>query len=592
MTDFKFDSHTASAVVSAVLSLSQGVASLKTFVANLRGADGCGNFASGTVIQSSLQNLGDTANQMSVRLMEAINKYKQTVIDAGGLITEQEAENYRRIAKSDSGPTGGSWFDNLADGVVHPSAPMPVTIPSGPSPLDSLPLLNSNVGTSAIPPAAPDAAGKFPCPAAPEVVIGLTLDTCVSSLTSAQAGVLNMLGQQWQQLGADLSSAVTTFHNMVEARRQTNTWTGTSGPAVYNAATELTTTAVQISAQANANGAAVLSWATSLGDTKSAIDEIASSRTSTLASAPPESRVSVQNYSDMAARLKIAGTYNPAVTAIATGLSNLTDPSSPVAGVPLVIGGPPGPGSGGPGSGGSGASRATSGGGGGGGSTGGSASTASANKSATDAAKSLTRQGSGDPAAAASNASKNAAAQSGQGNPASAAQSAMSKAGDTAKGLGGKSGASPLTRSAGLGSMADAEKSAAAKAASALSKGGGAGGGGASGGGGIGKMGGAGIAAAEGSLSARSAAGLSAAERAMAAPQAAPATGRAGMGSGAPMGGARGGQGSENEKEHKSARYLISEENGEEIAGELPDTAPPVLGGLNLDTTDNPDTTR
>ena len=78
----------------------------------------------------------------------------------------------------------------------------------------------------------------------------------------------------------------------------------------------------------------------------------------------------------------------------------------------------------------------------------------------------------------------------------------------------------------------------------------------------------------------------------MAAPQAAPAAGRAGMGSGAPMGGARGGQGSENEKEHKSARYLISEENGEEIAGELPDTAPPVLGGLNLDTTDNPDTTR
>ena len=45
----------------------------------------------------------------------------------------------------------------------------------------------------------------------------------------------------------------------------------------------------------------------------------------------------------------------------------------------------------------------------------------------------------------------------------------------------------------------------------------------------------------------------------------------------------------EEDKEHRAAKYLKHAENGEEIAGDLPDTAPPVLGGLNLDTTDDTD---
>ncbi|MCP2192725.1 hypothetical protein LX14_000415 [Williamsia deligens] len=54
--------------------------------------------------------------------------------------------------------------------------------------------------------------------------------------------------------------------------------------------------------------------------------------------------------------------------------------------------------------------------------------------------------------------------------------------------------------------------------------------------------------------------------------------------------GARGaGAKGEEGKEHRAAKYLKHTENGEEIAGDLPDTAPPVLGGLNLDTTDDTD---
>ena len=57
--------------------------------------------------------------------------------------------------------------------------------------------------------------------------------------------------------------------------------------------------------------------------------------------------------------------------------------------------------------------------------------------------------------------------------------------------------------------------------------------------------------------------------------------------SAAPMGARGGAAGGESEGKHKTARYLRSTENGEEIVGELGETAPPVVGGLNLDTSDD-----
>ncbi|WP_051898695.1 hypothetical protein [Sciscionella sediminilitoris] len=58
------------------------------------------------------------------------------------------------------------------------------------------------------------------------------------------------------------------------------------------------------------------------------------------------------------------------------------------------------------------------------------------------------------------------------------------------------------------------------------------------------------------------------------APRGGAGSGRGGM----PMGGAgRGGKGGE-DQEHETASYLVSEEHGDQIVGELPPTVPPVLG--------------
>ncbi|MGH3625538.1 MAG: PPE domain-containing protein, partial [Sciscionella sp.] len=53
------------------------------------------------------------------------------------------------------------------------------------------------------------------------------------------------------------------------------------------------------------------------------------------------------------------------------------------------------------------------------------------------------------------------------------------------------------------------------------------------------------------------------------------ATGRTGPG-GMPLGG-RGGKGGDDE-EHQLASYLVTEDNGSEIVGDVPMTAPPVIG--------------
>ncbi|WP_156377935.1 hypothetical protein [Williamsia sp. Leaf354] len=540
-------------------------------------------------MQTALTDLGVAANQMATRLEAALHEYNQAVISAGNLISEQEAANTAAIGKAGEGDSSGlpDWLAGAGNMLSGNTARVP--IPNGPNVND---IITSGM-TSGLPPVPggnPTAVGTFPCAAGPEPSAGLTLDACRDHLSSADQTILQTLSDQWKELSSGLENSVTVFHRIVQSNMQNGGWTGSSGPAVGAAAHRLVTTSAEISAQAAMNAGAILAWGGGLGATKSGIDGLSSTRSTAMATAPLESKAAVQNSYDSLARMQMDATYNPAVTAIAHGLSNLSDPGSPTSGVPITLfqtlnstgstgsssvgtGGTTGSGSSGP-SGGAG--------GGGGGST-------SAGKATTDAAQGLTRQGTGDPVAA---ATKNAAGQAGQNNPASAAQSAMSKAGDATKSLGSKSGgASPLTRSAGLGGLSDAERSAAGKAA-ALAKGGGGAGGGAGGGGGgkIGGIGGAGAAAPEGSLSARSTgSALTAAERALAGQQGATAARPAGGMS--PGMGARGaGSKGEDDKEHKAARYLVTTENGEEIAGDLPDTAPPVLGGLNLDTTD--DTTR
>ncbi|MFD0926498.1 hypothetical protein [Williamsia deligens] len=513
-----------------------------------------------------------------------MDEYLQSVVAAGGLISQQEAENQKQIAKAGAGDSS----DPLGIGQLLSGKQSPVAIPSGPNPID---IMTSGVssGLPPLPSASGDAAGKFSCGASPESVGGLTLDTCVANLSPAEASRLSMLAQQWQQLGADLTSSITVFHNIVQSKMATGGWTGSSGKAVGDAAHKLVRTSTEISAQASANAAAIVGWAGALGDTKSYMESLSSSRTAAMATAPPESRATLQNEIDTMARFKMLGTYNPGVTAISSGLSNLSDPAAGSTGVPLVIGGFGG--SGGGGGAGSGASTASSGAGSGGGGSssgggGGGGGGPTGARTGSDAAGQLTRQATGDPAGT---AAKNAASQGAQ-NPAAAAQQAVSKAGESAKGLGGsRSGAGSMTRPSGLGAMSEAEKSAASKAAAAMK---GAGGGGGGAGGGAGKLGGVGglggAAAAESALS-RNSSALSAAEKAMAGQQGATAARPAGPAAGGPMGARGAGAKGEEGKEHRAAKYLKHTENGEEIAGDLPDTAPPVLGGLNLDTTDDTD---
>lgn len=574
MNAFKFNPETAQAVASASNGLDNALSGLADMTSNLRTVAGCGSFASGAEIEAALKQLGDAANMMRSRLQEAVNAYRQAVIDAGGLITRQEAENASNISKSSQ---GSGIVGRLLGG-----DPAPAIAPSGADPIDALTSgMSSNLPS--LPSGVPAAAGAFACAASPESVGGLSLDSCSAHLSSADAAFLSTLAQQWQQLGADLTSSITVFHNIVQSKMAAGGWTGSSGKAVGDAAHKLVNTSVDVAAQASANGAAIVGWAGALGDTKSYIDSLAAAKGPAMAAAPPESQATVQNQIDTMARMKILSTYNPGVTAISSSLSNLSDPSANATGVPLLLAGMGGSGgSGGAGSG-AGTSAASSGGlgggsGSGGGGGGGGGSTPA--RTGPDAAGQLARQGTGDPV---SNAAKNASSQAGQ-NPAAAAQQAMSKAGDGAKSLGGsRSGAGSMTRPSGLGALSDAEKNAARGAAGGM-KGAGGGGGGAGKLGGAGGLGGA--AAAESALS-RNSSSLSAAEKALAGQQGATASRAATPAAGGPMGARGAGAKGEEDKEHRAAKYLKHAENGEEIAGELPDTAPPVLGGLNLDTTDD-----
>ncbi|NLG56385.1 MAG: hypothetical protein GX542_12205 [Rhodococcus sp.] len=139
--------------------------------------------------------------------------------------------------------------------------------------------------------------------------------------------------------------------------------------------------------------------------------------------------------------------------------------------------------------------------------------------------------------------------------------------------LGDKTPGSPTTGIPGAPQLGDPAGTSAMAAGgpagggAGMGGGGGGLGGGAGAGGGLGAAPGAGIAggAAGGAGLAGGAAGGAAAGRGM------------GMGGGM-MGGGAGGRGGDKDKEHKTADYLVTLENGNELIGKMPPMAPPVIG--------------
>ncbi|MBV8931810.1 MAG: hypothetical protein JOZ47_07475 [Kutzneria sp.] len=102
------------------------------------------------------------------------------------------------------------------------------------------------------------------------------------------------------------------------------------------------------------------------------------------------------------------------------------------------------------------------------------------------------------------------------------------------------------------------------------------------GGAGGGRYGGAtGAGSAPGARGAGGTASGAAAAAETEAARAGAARGPAGAAGASGMGGAMGGRGGKKEEdgEHKSAAYLVNEENANDIVGELPPTVPPVIGG-------------
>ncbi|MGH3435705.1 MAG: WXG100 family type VII secretion target [Sciscionella sp.] len=143
-------------------------------------------------------------------------------------------------------------------------------------------------------------------------------------------------------------------------------------------------------------------------------------------------------------------------------------------------------------------------------------------------------------------------------NPGAGGPGGMPMGGAGGFGSGGVSGGSSGAGGFGAGGRSGA---------GGLGAGGGAAG--ARGTGGVG--GGARSGAAAGQPASARGAGAGAAE---AAPGARGASGRSGMGMGPRGGGGKGGE----DAEHSTASYLVDEDNGNQIVGELPMTAPPVIG--------------
>ncbi|MGU3292471.1 hypothetical protein [Williamsia sp. M5A3_1d] len=564
-----FDPVGASRLVAACSDLAGAVTKQIGQIARLTEVSASGAFGSGGAVDGQLSHIGQLASIATNRLRQLAEEAAQAARAAGLRLIDQDDENQKQIAAALNSPDGrdpaASQRDVLSSGGTDTSQPSLVDQPTTP-----------------VRPEGEPAAGTYPLGVAPESIGNFTIDAAAAALDPALPDTLHTLAQQWLQLANSLNSALFTFDNQYSSVLGSKQFSGYAADQMKSALTAFSASGKRVAMEAQVNAAGVAMWAGAVQQSKSQIESMKNSRDVALATLPAEQKLTAVRQMDAMAQMQLQTTWNAPLAALNGALANISDPSSPVAGTPIGIGVFGGGGSGG-GAGGAFGSTSSAGGAGGGGGSGGSAAsnaTKAAQAGAGDPAGTLKRAGSGDPVAASGNAAKNAAAQSGSQNPASAAQSAMSKAGEAGRGLGGAS-----TRSSGLpSSMSEAERKAAAAASAA--KAGGAGGG-AKGGGGAGGLGGkVGAAGPEGSLSSRSAPGLSAAERAMAGEQAATRATPAGA-SGSPMGARGAGGQKEEDGKHKAARYLQSSENGEEIVGELPDVAPTVIGGLNLDTTDD-----
>ncbi|MBT0568586.1 hypothetical protein [Williamsia sp. CHRR-6] len=446
------------------------------------------------------------------------------------------------------------------------------------------------------------AAGGYPVGAAPENAVGAILDLAHQMLQHADGPQVATLAALWRGIADSLLQALDLFEQQTKAQFEAAGsggagWEGNAATAIYAGLQRFRTSAEDVAKEMASVGNAAVHFSEGLVLTKPQIDawwtERQTMRTTAAASGATAAAVAArEDEYERLARDLITMSYNPKVVEASGGMSYISDPHNPVASAPMVLPGMPAPPAPAGYKGTSGpvpksmqtqSSSSNAGGPTGGPSGGPSGGPNAAQLTRAANADAVAKEAAAKTAAAQQAAAKAAAA----GNPAAAAQSAASQAGNAAKGLAGagsglgKGAPSAATRSASA--LANAEKAAAEKAAAALGKGGGAGGGGA-GGGGLG-----GAAAAERALQAR-AGSMGAAERMVAAEQAALQNGRPGapgaMG-GAPMGGARpGGEGGEG-KGHKTARYLNSKANGEELVGGEQEVAPTVIGGLNLDTTDD-----
>ncbi|MGU3291570.1 hypothetical protein [Williamsia sp. M5A3_1d] len=570
--DFRLDPDAATKVVNACSVLAGVIDGLLVGAGNLKNASGSGIYASGSALDKGLHNLGILADNALKLLKKEIEDVQQSARAAGQRLIDQDDESQRAIAAALNSPDGINPLTKQATGMTE--YPLPKSN-------DPLAGATSMLGQ----PHGSPTAGPFPLGVTPEPLPNFNLDPALAALGGAVPGNLTTLAQQWAQLAQQLQAAFANFDAHISILG-TEVFSGEAASKMKQSMTQFSDSGKRISDEAQANSTAISSWAGWVEHSKSQVQMLQHNRETALASATPENALVVHQSFDGLSQSQLSSTWNPPVGTMNGSMVNLSDPTSPVAGTPLYL---PGMGPKAPSGGNntlaggqfSGGSGGNSGGGGGGAGGGGAAATASRN-----AASQLQRSGSGTPpttGAAASGAKPGAAPSSGAGNPASAA----SQMGKSAEGLtrGGLGSAS--TKSSGLGAMKDAaaaEKAAAEKAAMKAAKAGGGGGGGGAGAGagGLGKAG-----ASESALSARGAGAMSAAEKALAAEQA--ATSKAGPAgtSAAPMGGRGAQAGGEGDGKHKTARYLRSTENGEEIVGELDDVAPTVLGGLNLDTSDD-----
>ncbi|MGJ0118325.1 hypothetical protein ACQ7HM_03870 [Williamsia sp. MIQD14] len=562
------DPGAAAKIVSACFGLSSSMRKIVDKASSLTAVSASGAYQSGSQVDRQLSALGELAVRALQMTRDAVDAAEQSSRAAGQALINQDDATQRSIARA----------LNATDGIDPMSK---VQTPSGQLGSDSRPKI-ANQPTTPTKPSGDPASGNFPMGLAPEPIPNFSLNPAIAALGPAVPSALTTLAQQWLELANSLNAAFFDFDHQISILG-TSVFSGEAASKMKSSLDLFSSRGKQIATEAQSNSASINTWAGSVQQSQSQVQMLEQGRATALAAATPENSLNVHALYDGLSQSQLSATWNPPIGSMNGSMVNLSDPTSPVVGTPLYLPGmgpkaASGDGStlGGPQF--AGGSSGGSGGGGGGGG-GGAATTASRN-----AASQLQRSGSATAnpaAAAASKANPGAAPSSGAGNPASAA----SQVGKSAEGLTRGGLGSPSTRSSGLSAMKDAaaaEKTAAEKAAMKAAKVGGGGGGGGAGAGGLGKAG-----ASESALSARGAGAMSAAEKALAAEQA--ATSKAGPAgtSAAPMGGRGAQAGGEGDGKHRTARYLRSTENGEEIVGELDDVAPTVLGGLNLDTSDD-----